>query len=182
MTPSTTPFPCRTAKRTRGQRVAGVRILGTSGFFPFRTMLSRADPITIGRAHDCDIPIPDTSVSWVHCHIGRGPDGGLAIFDCNSSNGVYLATHGPYSGFRRIDWHRLELAMHIRLGAITLLPVDAAGAAAVVVQRESEFHRHAGAVYRSHSQIARHAGLRLRASQLPGRSARRSRARAGRRR
>jgi diguanylate cyclase (GGDEF)-like protein len=46
-------------------------------------------PLTIGRGTDCDITIPDSSVSRVHARIEKTPQG-VFVYDLGSTNGTYI--------------------------------------------------------------------------------------------
>jgi hypothetical protein len=45
-------------------------------------------PATIGRGPDCDLVLPDDSVSRAHARIEAGDDGGLRLVDLGSRNGM----------------------------------------------------------------------------------------------
>ena len=51
--------------------------------------ISHAQPITIGRGKDADIPLEDSKASRIHCAV-RYWDGIFVMRDMNSSNGTLL--------------------------------------------------------------------------------------------
>ncbi len=72
--------------------------------------------VTIGRGKDCDLVLPDSSVSRKHAEIRRERDGWF-IYDCNSSNGVYadgkrIPADTPY---KLIDGCRLRFATQTQM-------------------------------------------------------------------
>ena len=64
-----------------------------------RRYLAGAEPIVIGRAAECPVSIPDSSVSRFNARIERGPDGRHVVTDLESTNGTFVnnmrATNSP---------------------------------------------------------------------------------------
>src|SRR5438067_1226324 len=50
-----------------------------------------SDRISIGRARNCDVVLRDPSVSKLHAHIRREPNGSWVIIDLDSHNGTAVA-------------------------------------------------------------------------------------------
>jgi hypothetical protein len=46
--------------------------------------------VTLGRAPQCDVVIPDRSISRSHAFLKRGPQGGFLLLDAGSSNGTLV--------------------------------------------------------------------------------------------
>ena len=55
-----------------------------------RRMVLGADKTVLGRSRDCDIVIDDPNVSRRHAELDRTPDGGWAVHDLGSTNGVLV--------------------------------------------------------------------------------------------
>lgn len=72
---------------------------------------------TIGRTPDCDIVLPDRSVSRAHACIVMTP-GGAVIRDLNSRNGTWV------NGLRVGTDRRLRVGDRVRLGSVTLAVTD----------------------------------------------------------
>jgi len=89
--------------------------------FPLR---SQVHIVTIGRASNNDVVIPDPSVSRMHAMVKRGDDGIFLMLDAGSSNGttingnsVLARGNGPPSQFKPGD--------NLRLGRVEFTFVDA---------------------------------------------------------
>lgn len=50
-----------------------------------------SDRISIGRARNCDVVLRDPSVSKLHAHVRREPNGSWVIIDLDSHNGTAVA-------------------------------------------------------------------------------------------
>lgn len=77
-------------------------------FSPFRQSL-QGEPVSIGRASDCTIPIKDRYLSRKHAEIVPHA-GSWVLKDCGSANGTYL------NGSRVERDHQLKAGDRIRLG------------------------------------------------------------------
>lgn len=77
--------------------------------------------ITIGRAPENIIVIPDITVSRKHAAIMRDVDGSLVLVDLNSKNGTYIYSNGS---FERVDRVKIRDGMIIRLGMYTVIKVS----------------------------------------------------------
>jgi hypothetical protein len=55
-----------------------------------RRMVLDSDPTVLGRSRDCDVVIDDPNVSRRHAELHRTPDGGWAVHDLGSTNGVLI--------------------------------------------------------------------------------------------
>jgi pSer/pThr/pTyr-binding forkhead associated (FHA) protein len=82
--------------------------------------------VTVGRAPDNDVVIPDRSISRRHAFLKRGPDGGYLVLDAGSSNGttvngasVLVKGAGPPTAVRPGDT--------LRVGALEFTFAHAAG-------------------------------------------------------
>ncbi len=79
----------------------------------------QTDSLTLGRADDCDIVIPDRQISRYHARIERDA-GGYLLRDLGSKNGTYvngeLLRGQPY---RLRDGDEIELATVIQLGFVS---------------------------------------------------------------
>ncbi len=89
--------------------------------YPLR---SSVHVVTLGRAPDNDVVIPDRSVSRRHAFLKRGPQGGFQMLDAGSSNGttingasVLAKGSGPPSPLRSGDT--------VKLGGLEFTFVDA---------------------------------------------------------
>src|SRR5437016_5145464 len=58
------------------------------------------EPVTIGRAPDCDVSIHDIVLSRHHCRIEPDEGGGWTVIDLSSKNGTLL--RGNPIGHRRV--------------------------------------------------------------------------------
>jgi hypothetical protein len=82
--------------------------------------------VSVGRAPDNDVVIPDRSISRRHAFVKRGAQGGFQMLDAGSSNGttingatVYAKGAGPPSTLASGDT--------VKLGGLEFTFVDAAG-------------------------------------------------------
>ncbi len=55
-----------------------------------RRMVLGAEKTVLGRSRDCDIVVDDPNVSRRHAELDRTPDGGWAVHDLGSTNGVLV--------------------------------------------------------------------------------------------
>ena len=141
--------------RQPGQ-IAGLRMLKRNKRFVFDRLFRAANPITVGRTRQSDMQLRHDTVSRRHCSIERSPDGEYIIVDRGSTNGIYVADCGAYGEYRRVTRCILKMGMHIRLGDVTITPVDAAGEAPVFVKRTSEFLLRIIRLYGSFREAANH--------------------------
>lgn len=160
----TTPHESSASAGERGVRrpVGGLRVLGTRTLYLLAEIRYRQFPkshITIGRVAERDIRIRDSSVSRHHCTIARTDDGGYALTDTGSRNGVLVREPAAGARFRRVFHFFLAVGVQIRLGAVTLLVTDARGRCPIVTDSGSDFCRQAVAVYGSRRAAARATGL-----------------------
>jgi hypothetical protein len=125
----------------------------------FRDVQRESEPITIGRDRACDIVIRHATVSLRHCRIESSRTHTYTIEDCGSSNGLYIATHGPNDAPRRVEWERLTLGCYVYLGDVALVPIDEHGQARIAAGRMSEYLRIAHAVYGTDTQMGQHLGI-----------------------
>lgn len=68
--------------------------------------------LSLGRAPDCDIPVPDILLSRHHCQLELATDGRWVVLDLGSKNGTYL-------GNKQITRHTLNDGDDIRMGPRT---------------------------------------------------------------
>ncbi len=80
----------------------------------------RAEPVTLGRLPNCDLPIRDERVSRRHCRV-RQAVGGFLVEDLDSANGTYL------NGRRIGAGAMLTPGDEIRVGNTTLRFTDSDG-------------------------------------------------------
>jgi hypothetical protein len=149
-------------ERTARRQVGGLRILGTRTLHLLAEIRYRQFPkshITIGRVAERDIRIRDSSVSRHHCTITRTDDGGYALADAGSRNGVLVREPAAGARFRRVFHVTLVVGMHVRLGPVTVLVTDARGACPMVIDGAADFCRQAVAVYGSRRAAARAIGV-----------------------
>lgn len=78
---------------------------------------AQRSPLVIGRAPDCDIPVPDILLSRHHCQLER-VDGSWVALDLGSKNGTYL-------GNKQISRHVLGDGDTLRLGPRTRVVFNA---------------------------------------------------------
>ncbi len=160
----TTPHETSRSAGARAARrpVGGLRVLGTRALYLLAEIRYRQFPkshITIGRVAECDIRIRDSSVSRHHCTLVRMDDGGWALADAGSRNGVLVREPAAGARFRRVFHVALVVGMHVRLGSVTLLVTDARGQCPMVIDGAADFCRQAVAVYGSRRAAARAIGL-----------------------
>jgi diguanylate cyclase (GGDEF)-like protein len=58
----------------------------------------RVQPVTIGRAAECDVVVGDSSVSRIHARIEVGPNGRHVVTDLGSTNGTFVNSVRTGSG------------------------------------------------------------------------------------
>ncbi|ABW01958.1 FHA domain containing protein [Caldivirga maquilingensis IC-167] len=79
------------------------------------------DSITIGRAPDNIVVIPDITVSRRHAVISRDSSGSIVLVDLNSKNGTYVYNNGV---FERVNKVELKDGIVIRLGIYTIIRIN----------------------------------------------------------
>jgi len=79
------------------------------------------DSITIGRAPDNIVVIPDITVSRKHAVISRDPSGSIVLVDLNSKNGTYVYNNGA---FERVNKVELKDGIVLRLGMYTIIRIN----------------------------------------------------------
>jgi len=77
--------------------------------------------VTIGRAPENIIVIPDITVSRRHAVISRDVNGSLVLTDLNSKNGTYVYNNGM---FERVNKVELRDGLVVRLGMYTIIRVN----------------------------------------------------------
>ena len=77
--------------------------------------------VTIGRAPENIIVIPDITVSRRHAVISRDVNGSLVLTDLNSKNGTYVYSNGV---FERVNKVELRDGLVFRLGMYTIIRVN----------------------------------------------------------
>jgi len=77
--------------------------------------------VTIGRAPENIIVIPDITVSRRHAVISRDVNGSLVLTDLNSKNGTYVYNNGV---FERVNKVELKDGLVVRLGMYTIIRVN----------------------------------------------------------
>jgi predicted component of type VI protein secretion system len=77
--------------------------------------------VTIGRAPENIIVIPDITVSRRHAVISRDVNGSLVLTDLNSKNGTYVYNNGV---FERVNKVELRDGLVVRLGMYTIIRVN----------------------------------------------------------
>jgi pSer/pThr/pTyr-binding forkhead associated (FHA) protein len=77
--------------------------------------------VTIGRAPENIIVIPDITVSRRHAVISRDVNGSLVLTDLNSKNGTYVYNNGM---FERVNKVELKDGLVVRLGMYTIIRVN----------------------------------------------------------
>lgn len=152
--------------------VAGLRLFGQDRVFWFDTLFARRQDLailTIGRDANCDICLPDPTVSSVQGTIRRRHRmrGGsvvpkFMICDGGSKNGIRVSALGADGPFGRVDAVALSVGLHVRIGAIILVAVDGRGACPIIATTELEFIGQACALYGSEETAARFIGLSVR--------------------
>ena len=82
--------------------------------------------ITLGRAPDNDVVVPDRSISRRHAFLKRGADGGFLILDAGSSNGTTV--NGASVMVRGAGQPtRVRAGDTVRLGGLEFTFADAKG-------------------------------------------------------
>ncbi|MGC8570029.1 FHA domain-containing protein [Caldivirga sp.] len=79
------------------------------------------DSITIGRAPDNIVVVPDITVSRKHAMISKDPSGSIVLVDLNSKNGTYVYNNGV---FERVNKVELRDGIVVRLGIYTILKIN----------------------------------------------------------
>ena len=90
-------------------------IFSANGVEIDRRELGRGKPYVVGRAPDCDIPVPDILLSRHHCRlepVGGHEEDKWVVLDLGSKNGTYL-------GNRQVSRHVLTDGDVLRLGPRT---------------------------------------------------------------
>lgn len=80
-----------------------------------------SDRISIGRARNCDVVLRNPSVSKLHAHIRREPNGSWVLIDLNSHNGTIvdgMRVHGN-------QVIPLKIGEQVTFGGLTVRIVDA---------------------------------------------------------
>lgn len=152
--------------------VAGLRLFGQDRVFWFDTLFARRQDLpilTVGRDANCDICLPDPTVSSVQGKIRRRHhmrgDSVVPKFmlcDCGSKNGIQVSALGADGPFGHVDAVALSVGLHVRIGAIILVAVNGRGACPIIARTELEFIGQACALYGSEETAARFIGLPLR--------------------
>ncbi len=75
-------------------------------------LLVRQGVYVLGRAHGCDLVVPDPGVSRQHARVQRGPEG-TELVDLGSTNGTYV-------NGRRVVRCRLRHGDRVQLGGAVL--------------------------------------------------------------
>lgn len=152
--------------------VAGLRLFGQDRVFWFDTLFARRQDrpiLTIGRDANCDICLPDPTVSSVQgtirrrAHIrGDSVAPRFMIYDAGSTNGIRVSALGADGPFGQVDAVALSVGLHVRIGAIILVAVDGRGACPIIASTELEFIGQACALYGSEETAARFIGISVR--------------------
>lgn len=79
------------------------------------------DSITIGRAPENIIVIPDITVSRRHAAIIKDANGAVVLVDLNSKNGTYVYNNGV---FERVSKVELKDGLVLRLGMYTIMRIN----------------------------------------------------------
>ncbi|MCS6914356.1 MAG: FHA domain-containing protein [Myxococcales bacterium] len=90
-----------------------------------------SDRISIGRARNCDVVIRDPSVSKLHAHIRREPNGAWVVIDLDSHNGTAVSSV-PILPSRA---EPLRPGEYITFGGVTARVVDAGQLYALLMQQ-----------------------------------------------
>lgn len=77
--------------------------------------------ITIGRAPDNVIVIPDMTVSRHHAVLSIGEDGKMTLKDLSSKNGTYVMVDGA---FIKVDSREVGSGSLVKLGLYTVIRID----------------------------------------------------------
>lgn len=157
--------------------VGGLRVFGQQRLFSFDALTAagpeRRRALTIGRDEACDIWLPEPTVSGVHATItARAPVRGtwralsgetgehvFVLRDHGSKNGVRVSASGARGPFVPVREIRLELGMHVRIGAVTLVVVDGEGGCPIAAKNGRDFLVQARALYGSDQTAARFLGM-----------------------
>lgn len=111
-----------------GRRHAGFRLLVLSGEMRGKEIDVLSDTIQIGKSRQCDVVLPDESVSRVHVEIRRENDA-YRIVDVGSTNGTFVEGAKVSDGFLRpgdvLKLGKVELRFVPRGSPTELLPSDA---------------------------------------------------------
>lgn len=81
------------------------------------------DQISVGRTRNCDVVLRSPSVSKLHAHFSRDPDGGLHLVDNGSQNGTRVNGKLLYER----EPFRVASGDVIQFGRLTTTLLDAAG-------------------------------------------------------
>ncbi|MHA6799142.1 FHA domain-containing protein [Bounagaea algeriensis] len=73
-----------------GEEHTPARLVIMRGSDAGRTLDLSGERVVLGRHHDCDLVLDDTTVSAQHAEISREADGHYRIHDVGSLNGVFL--------------------------------------------------------------------------------------------
>jgi DNA-binding CsgD family transcriptional regulator len=98
-----------------------------------RSVTVDADLIRVGRDPDCDVPLPDPTVSRVHATFTLTADGWV-IADSTSRNGTYL------NGRRLTEPAPLRPADRVLIGSFVLVPQPADTAVVETVGEDDAAH------------------------------------------
>ena len=109
--PGVAPSPPERVPRRPLRARAGIRVMSADG--PGDFMPWRANLLTIGRAPDNNLALPDTEVSRHHARITRQPEG-FVIEDLNSTNGTFV-------NGERVTRQLLRHGDEIQIGETTLV-------------------------------------------------------------
>ncbi|RMH19128.1 MAG: response regulator [Gemmatimonadetes bacterium] len=88
--------------------------------------------ITLGRTSNCDLPVPDESVSKLHA-ILRVDEGGVRVQDAGSRNGTEV--NGEAVLARSSDSVPIEPGSRLRFGSVAMIYVDAEGLLALLASK-----------------------------------------------
>ena len=137
--------------------VAGIRVMGHRPIHWFNKLVDAYGRLKIGRTRKRSIQLDDRSVSCLHAEIQRVERGLYFLRDLGSVNGVKVRRRGHYGAWERQPKGAkvlLEPGIHIKLGRVIIVPVDADGKCPVNVRDHVELARHSEDVYGSASAVA----------------------------
>jgi pSer/pThr/pTyr-binding forkhead associated (FHA) protein len=80
-----------------------------------------SDRISVGRARNCDVVLRNPSVSKLHAHIRREPNGSWVVIDLNSHNGT-VVDGMRVSGSQPVP---IKVGEQVTFGGMTVRIVDA---------------------------------------------------------